>query len=127
MIKAGTYPCTVMHTHAPHAPMQDVLDLRANNWVPRTKKEGPKKIADVHREAKSELMMQVGKMCYGAIYKTAGPTFSVLAKSGPAQVQLSDEKQLPPSWRVLVLASPLLWWQDVGCWLLLGLEPGSRA
>ncbi len=40
------------------AAVQDVLDLRENNWVPRTKKEGPKKIQDIHREAQREMDMQ---------------------------------------------------------------------
>ncbi len=32
--------------------------MRANKWIPRTKKEGPKKIEDVHREAQQELLAQ---------------------------------------------------------------------
>lgn len=35
-------------------PMQDVLEMRANNWRSRTKEEGPKAIADVHKDAERE-------------------------------------------------------------------------
>lgn len=38
--------------------MQDVLDLKANDWIPRTKKEGPKKIEEIHQEAERELQQQ---------------------------------------------------------------------
>jgi len=41
--------------------IQDVLDLRASRWVPRTKKEGPKKISDIHREASQELAAQAAR------------------------------------------------------------------
>lgn len=37
--------------------------MRKNNWNPRTKKEGPKKISDIHREASMELEKQVGVIC----------------------------------------------------------------
>lgn len=38
--------------------IQDVIDLRQNRWIPRVKKEGPKKIQDIHREANQELAAQ---------------------------------------------------------------------
>eukprot|EP00798_Chlamydomonas_sp_ICE-L_P001220 gene1220-32561_t len=38
--------------------VQDVLDLRARKWIPRTKAEGPKKIEDVHKEAAQQLQQQ---------------------------------------------------------------------
>jgi len=43
--------------------IQNLLDLRANNWVPRRETEGPKTIQEVHRAAnqkklKSEMVMQ---------------------------------------------------------------------
>ncbi len=34
--------------------LQDLLELRANNWVPRRKDAGPSTIAEVHKEAQKE-------------------------------------------------------------------------
>ena len=35
--------------------MQNLRDLRDNNWVARREVEGPKKIDDVHEDAKREV------------------------------------------------------------------------
>ncbi|KAJ8334172.1 hypothetical protein SKAU_G00398110 [Synaphobranchus kaupii] len=40
--------------------LQDVMDLRQNNWVPRRYEQGPKIISQVHEEA--ELEIQLGNM-----------------------------------------------------------------
>lgn len=37
---------------------QDIIDLRAHNWVARRKVEGPKKIEDIHKDARMELQRQ---------------------------------------------------------------------
>ncbi|CAH2327978.1 eukaryotic translation initiation factor 4 gamma 1 isoform X1 [Pelobates cultripes] len=39
--------------------VQDVLDLRKNNWVPRHKPEGPKTIDQIHKEAEQESKKKV--------------------------------------------------------------------
>uniref|UniRef100_A0A061QJK4 Uncharacterized protein n=1 Tax=Tetraselmis sp. GSL018 TaxID=582737 RepID=A0A061QJK4_9CHLO len=41
--------------------LQDVIDLRNNGWEARRKVEGPKKIQDVHREARMEVAMQADR------------------------------------------------------------------
>ena len=38
--------------------VQDVIDLRAHRWVARRKVEGPKKIDDIHKDARAELQRQ---------------------------------------------------------------------
>ncbi len=38
--------------------LQDVIELRAHNWVARRKVEGPKKIEDIHKDARMELQRQ---------------------------------------------------------------------
>ncbi|KAJ8375219.1 hypothetical protein SKAU_G00057990 [Synaphobranchus kaupii] len=43
-----------------HFMLQDVMDLRQNNWVPRRHKQGPKTIIQVHEEA--ELEIRLGNM-----------------------------------------------------------------
>ncbi|KAJ8345432.1 hypothetical protein SKAU_G00296250 [Synaphobranchus kaupii] len=40
--------------------LQDVMDLRQNNWVPRRYEQGPKIISQVHEEAELEILL--GKM-----------------------------------------------------------------
>jgi hypothetical protein len=37
---------------------QDLIDLRAHRWVARRKVEGPKKIDDIHKDARAELQRQ---------------------------------------------------------------------
>ncbi|CAH2254165.1 eukaryotic translation initiation factor 4 gamma 1 isoform X1 [Pelobates cultripes] len=39
--------------------VQDVLDLRKNNWVPRHKPEGPKTIDQIHKESEQESKKKV--------------------------------------------------------------------
>ncbi len=38
--------------------MQDTIELRSKGWVQRRAADGPKKIEEVHMEAKRELMAQ---------------------------------------------------------------------
>lgn len=38
--------------------MQDTIELRSKGWVQRRAADGPKKIEEVHQEAKRELMAQ---------------------------------------------------------------------
>ena len=39
--------------------LRDVIDLRANNWVPRRDDNAPKTIAEIHQEAQDEKDKQV--------------------------------------------------------------------
>lgn len=46
--------------------MQDIVDLRNNNWVPRREDNNPKTIDQIHKEAadaakKTQLMIQMAK------------------------------------------------------------------
>lgn len=38
--------------------LQDTIELRSKGWVQRRAADGPKKIEEVHQEAKRELMAQ---------------------------------------------------------------------
>ncbi|KAJ8399426.1 hypothetical protein AAFF_G00411380 [Aldrovandia affinis] len=42
--------------------LQDILELRQNNWVPRRKDQGPKTIDQIHKEAKQEKQQEQMKV-----------------------------------------------------------------
>ncbi|KAL6981366.1 Eukaryotic translation initiation factor 4 gamma 1 [Sarracenia purpurea var. burkii] len=45
--------------------LKDAIDLRKNKWQQRRKVEGPKKIAEVHRDAAQERQVQAGRLARG--------------------------------------------------------------
>ena len=62
--------------------MQDIVDLRGNDWVPRREDNNPKTIDQIHKEAaekakKTQMMIQMAKqqdkkLRGGFGFKTAG-------------------------------------------------------
>ncbi|XP_034023700.1 eukaryotic translation initiation factor 4 gamma 1-like isoform X2 [Thalassophryne amazonica] len=65
--------------------LQDVLDLKRNNWVPRRGDQGPKTIDQIHKEAELEEHREQMKVQQALISKkeTVGPPGSRMSGGGP--------------------------------------------
>ncbi|XP_053728325.1 eukaryotic translation initiation factor 4 gamma 1-like isoform X1 [Synchiropus splendidus] len=65
--------------------LQDVLDLRQNNWVPRRGDQGPKTLDQIHKEAELEKQMEQVKVHQSTFFKRemSGSPEGRMVRAGP--------------------------------------------
>ncbi|KAM9801706.1 eukaryotic translation initiation factor 4 gamma 1-like [Neosynchiropus ocellatus] len=65
--------------------LQDVLDLRQNNWVPRRGDQGPKTLDQIHKEAEMEKQMEQVKVHQSMFFKRemSGSPEGRMVRGGP--------------------------------------------
>ncbi|CAL8464440.1 g3975 [Coccomyxa elongata] len=78
--------------------VKDIIDLRAHNWVARRKVEGPKKIEDIHKDARMELQRQrMAPMPDRGDRRRGGPPMdrAPLPQRPPERSRLDDRVDAP--------------------------------
>uniref|UniRef100_W5UJF7 Eukaryotic translation initiation factor 4 gamma 1 n=1 Tax=Ictalurus punctatus TaxID=7998 RepID=W5UJF7_ICTPU len=76
--------------------LQDVIDLRRNNWVPRRGDQGPKTIEQIHKDAEMEAQREQIKVQQQLLFKKEGRGGGGGVTLGPRGVGPASHRGNPP-------------------------------